>query len=70
MSRHQIPRLAAIGRAVGRQFAFRWSLDGSVVDDGLLGGTGFVEGGIPFGGSSNGGFWAGKVKNDLSFNGD
>jgi hypothetical protein len=36
-----------------------------------LSGQVFVEGGIPFsGGSSNGGFWSGKVENALSFNGD
>src|SRR5258708_40191828 len=59
------------GSAVRRQFAFRSSLDGTVVDDGPLGGTGFCRRRNPiFRRSSNGGFWPWKVENVLPFNGD
>src|SRR6266481_1572622 len=59
------------GSAVRRQFAFRSSLDGTVVDDGPLGGTGFCRRRNPiFRRSSNGGFCSWKVENALSFKGD
>jgi hypothetical protein len=71
MSHHQILRLDGdqAERCDGNlPFASRLMALLSMTDH--WAGQAFVEGKIPFSGSSNGGFWSRKVENALSFNGD
>ena len=72
MSHHQIPRLDGdqAERCDGN-LPFARRLMAVLSMTASWAGQAFVEGEMPFfGGSSNGGFWSGKIENTRSFNGD